>query len=109
MHPDKVDWKLLRNLFADRFSYLKKLGVVKAHQYLDGYTLVSVDGVEHFSSQKIHCDCCLTKKHKNGDVTYTHSMLCAVMPGRRCGSSRPIGGLCLRHGAYSVSGWCGEK
>ncbi len=76
---DKVDWKLLRNLFADRFSYLKKLGVVKAHQYLNGYTLVSVDGVEHFSSQKIHCDCCLTKKHKSGDVTYTHSMLCAVM------------------------------
>lgn len=76
---DKVDWKFLRPLFSDRFFYLKKLGIVKAHLYLNGYTLVSVDGVEHFSSKKIHCACCLTKKHKSGDITYTHSMLCAAM------------------------------
>jgi hypothetical protein len=76
---DKLDWKALRSLLADRFLYLKKLGIVKQYYYLDGHTLVSVDGVEHFSSKRIHCDCCLSKTHKNGETTYHHSMLCAVM------------------------------
>ena len=76
---DKIDWKVLRNLFKKQFEQLIELGIVKTYEYLGGYTLVSVDGVEHFSSKKVHCDCCLTKKHKNGEITYTHSMLCAVM------------------------------
>jgi len=84
---DKVDWKFLRNLFKKQFDQLVQLGIVKTYEYLGDYILVSIDGVEHFSSKKIHCDCCLTKTHKNGETTYSHSMLCAVMPGRRCGSS----------------------
>lgn len=76
---DKLDWKHLQNLLVERFLYLKTLGIVKDYLYLDGHTLLSVDGVEYFSSKKVHCDCCLSKMHKNGTVTYTHSMLCAVM------------------------------
>ncbi len=41
--------------------------------------VVSIDGAEHFSSQKVHCEHCLTKEHKSGQVTYSHSMLAAVM------------------------------
>jgi hypothetical protein len=76
---DKIDWKNLRSLFKNQFDQLTKLGIIENYQYLGGYTLISVDGVEHFSSKKIHCDCCLTKTHKEGEITYSHSMLCAVM------------------------------
>lgn len=76
---DQLDWKPLRQVLVERLAYLKKLGIVKQYQYLGGYTLVSVDGVEHFSSKRVHCDCCLSKTHKNGETTYHHSMLCAVM------------------------------
>jgi hypothetical protein len=63
----------------ERFGYLKKIGIVKDYRYLENHILISVDGVEHFSSQKIHCECCLSKTHRDGSVTYTHSMLCAAM------------------------------
>ncbi len=41
--------------------------------------VVSLDGVEHFSSGKVHCEHWLTKEHKSGEITYSHSMLAAVM------------------------------
>jgi len=34
-----------------------------------------VDGVQYFSSKTISCPGCLTKKHKNGDTTYSHQAL----------------------------------
>jgi hypothetical protein len=81
---DKLDWQLSRNIFIECFSYLKKLGLIKEYTYLKKYVLVSADRVEYFSSKKIHCEGCLSKTHKNGEVTYHHSMLCAVIvhPGQ---------------------------
>jgi hypothetical protein len=76
---DKVSWKSLRLEFKEQFYRLKKLGIVKDYQFFKKYILISVDGVEHYNSKKIHCDQCLKKTHKNGDVSYSHSMLCAVM------------------------------
>ncbi len=76
---DKIDWKCLRVLFKNQFDKLKQAGIVESYQNLGEYLLISVDGVEHFSSKKIHCDCCLIKKQKDGTIAYTHSMLCAVM------------------------------
>jgi hypothetical protein len=76
---DKVDWQELRAIFKGYFLRLKSLGIARSYQCLGGYTVVSVDGVEHFSSQKVHCPCCLSKTHKDGRTTYWHSMLCAVM------------------------------
>jgi hypothetical protein len=66
-------------LFKKQFDQLKALDVVKTYRCLGDYTLISVDAVEHFNSKKVHCDCCLTKIHKEGETTYSHSMLCAVM------------------------------
>lgn len=76
---DKLDWKCLRVLFKNQFDTLKQIGIIESCHYLGQYSLISVDGVEHFSSKKIHCDCCLTKKQKDNTITYTHSMLCAVL------------------------------
>ncbi|MEG3845034.1 transposase [Microcoleus sp. herbarium14] len=76
---DKLDWTTLRGIFVKQFDRLNEIGIVKEYNCLGNYTLVSVDAVEHFNSKKIHCDCCLTKTHKEGEITYTHSMLCAVM------------------------------
>jgi hypothetical protein len=76
---DKVDWKELRSLYKKQFEKSKTLGVIDDYRYLTDYLLVSVDGVEHFSSKNIHCPSCLTRQHKNGQTTYTHSMLCAVL------------------------------
>ena len=76
---DKVSWKSLRLLFKEQFIKLEVLGILKSYEFLQDYLLVSVDGVEHFNSKNVQCDSCLIKNHKNGTVSHSHSMLCAVI------------------------------
>jgi len=49
---------------------------------MDGNYLIPLDGVQYFSSNKISCDCCLTKT-KNKITTYYHQVVAAtiVCPG----------------------------
>lgn len=41
--------------------------------------LVPLDGVNYFSSNKIHCNNCSVKEHKNGTTTYSHSVITPVI------------------------------
>lgn len=41
--------------------------------------LIAFDGLEYHSSNKIHCQHCKTRQHKNGKVTYSHGMVTAVL------------------------------
>ena len=76
---DEVNPSLLRPGFRRFFDVLLDTGVVKEYEYFKGAALVSIDGVEHFCSKKVHCDYCTRKEHKNGQTTYHHAMLAAVM------------------------------
>ena len=35
----------------------------------------TIDGTQYHSSTSIHCDCCLSKTHRNGEITYSHTVL----------------------------------
>ena len=48
---------------------------IKGNKYLQ----VNLDGVEHFSSKKISCPCCLKRKLSNGSDCFYHSLLAAVL------------------------------
>ena len=76
---DPVDASLLRPLFSACFQRLRQAGILRDYQYWYNYVIVSVDGVEHYSSTKVHCPNCLTRTHRNGEVSYHHSALAAVM------------------------------
>ena len=72
----------IRQAFVDRFSDLKRTGLLREYEYKIGstkYLIISSDGVQHFSSKKINCPCCLDKKHRDGSTTYHHNMLCAAL------------------------------
>jgi hypothetical protein len=75
---DPLDWSELSGLFPRYYQYLKKLGLSQEYAYLGGYQLVSIDGVEHFGSQNIHCSGCLEKELKNGVKQYHHHFLGAM-------------------------------
>lgn len=49
-----------------------------------GRLLVALDGTEYFSSQKLCCQQCSSRTHKNGSVTYSHSAIVPVIvaPGK---------------------------
>ena len=69
----------LRALFAKLFNKLSEAGVIKEYEYWKGHVIVSIDGVEHFSSTKVHCDHCTTRAHRNGETSYHHAGLAAVL------------------------------
>lgn len=71
-------------LFDDFIGALQRGKQLAQFQVLDGQYLVSIDGSEYFSSDKIHCPHCLTTKSKK-KVRYHHQILQAAMvhPGKR--------------------------
>lgn len=61
------------------FSELSVSGILSDYTSYKGFNIVSIDGVQHFHSNKIHCDSCCKKTHQDGSVSFTHSMLCAAL------------------------------
>ena len=53
------------------------------YRFLSDYYLITLDGSEYFSSEKIHCGNCLTKKTKGDGINYHHQILqpAIVYPG----------------------------
>lgn len=76
---DPLSPEPLRALFAKLFNKLSHAGVVKEYQYWQRHLIVSIDGVEHFSSTKVHCDHCTRRRHRNGETSYHHAGLAAVL------------------------------
>ncbi len=68
-----------RTLFAKLFNKLSQAGVIKEYEYWKNHLIVSIDGVEHFSSTKVHCNHCTTRAHRNGETSYHHAGLAAVL------------------------------
>lgn len=52
---------------------------IKTENKVCSYFIVSVDGVEFFSSPSVHCPFCLSRTHGNGKTGYCHQMLCAAL------------------------------
>jgi hypothetical protein len=76
---DEVPPDQLRPAFKDVFRQLQRGKILEDFVFLEGRYLVALDGVEYFHSQKVHCDHCMTRHHQNGDVSYYHQMLGAVL------------------------------
>ena len=77
---DPLSTDSIRPMFNDVFRTLQRGKVLERFVFHENCYLVSMDGTEHFSSKKIHCDACLQKKNKKtGEITYHHQMLGAVL------------------------------
>jgi len=76
---DPLDPQLLRPLFRAGFLRLRSAGLIRESEYWRQDVIVSVDGVEHFSSTTVHCPSCTTRTHRNGVVSYHHAGLAAVL------------------------------
>lgn len=76
---DKVDPNLLSKGFQSLIKYLDERNILGSYKVLEKYLVVSIDGVEHFKSKKINCDCCLRRKHRDGSQSYYHCMLSAAI------------------------------
>ena len=76
---DQIDPGQLRRPFKQIFSHLQRGKALEQYRYLDGHYILSLDGTGQFSSEKVHCDQCCSKKHRNGKTSYYHHMVGAVI------------------------------
>ena len=76
---DEINPEEFQHFFPTRFSMIKHLGIKKEYLFMSKYLLVPIDGVQYFSSKKVSCSKCLTSRHGNGETTFAHSMLAAVL------------------------------
>ncbi len=76
---DPVSPTALCPLYRQILKSLEQQGKLKSFQVLENTLLIALDGVEYFSSQKIHCPQCSTKTLTNGDSHYSHSAVTPVI------------------------------
>jgi hypothetical protein len=76
---DDVDPLELRPGFRDVFRELQRGKALNRLRFLNGSYLLLMDGTQYFVSEAVHCPSCLTKTHKDGQVSYSHQMLSAVL------------------------------
>ncbi len=72
---DAIDSDNFRPIFSDLLTRLQRGKQLEEYQVLPGLYSCAIDGVYHHSSEKVHCEKCLTKTHKNGTITYSHGVL----------------------------------
>lgn len=57
----------------------KKNSILEEFHFLGGHLFIAFDGTGFFSSEKIHCDKCSTKTHKDRRVTCYYFALMPVL------------------------------
>lgn len=87
---DPIAPSALFSVFHYGFRQIEEAGLMESFRYLSGQLLVAVDGVHYFSSQNINCPSCSTKQHKDGTVSYLHSMLSATLVHPDCREVLPL-------------------
>jgi hypothetical protein len=76
---DEVDPAALYTIFKKLFARLQRGKGLEDMVFYQGHYLISNDGTGYYSSEKVRCDECLVKKHKNGTTEYHHSFLGSVI------------------------------
>lgn len=75
---DEVDPHPLRPAYRLIHQELQKQGILESYRYAGKY-LVSLDGTGLYSSSTVHCPECCCKQHSNGQMSYYHQLLGAVI------------------------------
>ena len=76
---DPIDPGVLYPIFGKVFSLLDNRKIINEFRTIDNSLLIPLDGTWYFSSDKLSCKNCLTKKSKEGTVTYYHSAITPVI------------------------------
>ena len=76
---DGADPTQIQPAFADVFRCVQRGKVLEQFVYWNNCYLLSLDGTQYFSSDKIHCASCQEKHSQTGRVTYSHSSVGAVI------------------------------
>ena len=71
---DKVEVKHLKPMYDKLLKELQESNKLDAYRYMGKYP-VALDGTAYYSSKKIHCEKCLRREYKEGEITYSHQVV----------------------------------
>ena len=82
---DAHSYAPITDVYRRWFAKLQRSKKLASYELLGGYYLLSLDGSEYFSSERVHCDRCLTRRKSNGRTEHFHQILqtALVHPDRR--------------------------
>jgi hypothetical protein len=82
---DPLSPEALRASFRSVFRQLQRGKALEEMVFFKDCYLLALDGTGYFSSQKVHCQSCLEKHHRDGSIRYSHQLLGAALihPDRR--------------------------
>jgi hypothetical protein len=73
---DNIHHRNFNGVFNDIVCDLKEKNLLNPFRVLnDKFYVIALDGSEIFTSKKIHCDNCIVKEHRNGQLEYVHNVL----------------------------------
>lgn len=76
---DSLEPELLYGVFAEGMKAVEASGQLEAFRGYDGQVLISCDGTQTISSQKINCPNCTERELSNGETLYAHSAILPVI------------------------------
>ena len=76
---DPLAPKWLRPAFKSVFRQRQRGKALEALTWLDGHSLLALDGTGYVSSKTMHCASCVRRVHRNGSITYAHQMVGAAI------------------------------
>lgn len=76
---DPIAPSYISPMFDYVFNGLKSINYFEHYRAINDNILIALDGVNYFSSHKIHCDSCNTQHHTNGTISYTHNAITPVI------------------------------
>ena len=72
---DKVAPEVFRPTYRGVVEYLDRSGCLERFRSFAKTYLVALDGTGYFHSESIHCPYCTVSNHRDGRVSYAHSVL----------------------------------
>jgi hypothetical protein len=81
---DLISATSLNVVFESIYQFLQNGKHLQRYERLDKNLLICLDGTEYHSSSKISCECCTTRNHRNGKVTYSHTAILPVIAAPNC-------------------------
>jgi len=80
---DTVEPQLWQSVFRNTYRYLDRHGIIKTYRSFNNSLLIALDGTGYFYSDSIHCRSCTVSNHRDGRISYAHSVLmpAVVKPG----------------------------
>jgi hypothetical protein len=81
---DIIIAKSLNIVFERIYQFLQIGKHLKIYERLCGNLLICLDGTEYHNSTKIFCECCSSRDHSNGKVTYSHTAIMPVIAAPKC-------------------------